>query len=91
MDASRPRAPVSYDDWRDIYQRQLKVMGLVAHSYWRLKHLNAPDVIFLGSVRRVWQMVHRLNRVKQQLHECHERMDVTLLQAIADFASPDGD
>jgi hypothetical protein len=78
------KAPVTYEDWRRIYHRELSAMGFCAKTYFgvRFSQSDSPFPFRNALARTAYRHWHRLDRVERQLHEAFDRMDSTCVSGI---------
>lgn len=78
------KSPVSYADWRKIYQSHLYGLGVSYHTYWRAKSAGL-DFLICDCWRRVYTKIRRIERIEVHLQEAHERNDKTLRDINREF------
>lgn len=76
------RAPVCYADWEPILRAALGSYGYTARQYFNMKMLRMPKAVTEPMCRVMWRKLHRPNRIHQQMSECVDRRDPSILRVL---------
>ena len=81
--------PVTYQDWRDLWQRELYSFGYGWFTSLGLRAVS-PDIFrALRRPQRLWRQYHRLRRIQKRLDAERDAMSTGYLDAIVRMCRPD--
>ncbi|MEE8607803.1 MAG: hypothetical protein V3S55_09370 [Nitrospiraceae bacterium] len=77
------RRPVTYKDWRAIWQSELLGLGHSVFVQSKIESHSCPELLrILSRTRCIQNRLHRLRRIQRRLDIEHEVMDPTFCRAV---------